>query len=701
MTNTDFITTNRESDTAPLFRRKFMLLPDRPFKKAVLTVCGLGYGYYWLNSQRVTTDLFTAPVSDYTKTLWYNRYDVTKYLKPGENIAAVILGNGWYNESYSTPWDYDKAPWRDKPKFALELELDGEVLLKSDSEWKYSFDRSPIIFNHLRSGEHFDARLYDPAWNTLDYDDSDWQFAFSDPNPPAGILRECTCEPIRECAEFSPKSIVKLPSGDYLYDFNQNMSGYVRVTANQKSGDKLTIRYGEQADDNGLVMNGMREYFPHSVFATDEFICSGKPATHSPLFAYHGFRYVTVTGLEKPENAKLTAVFVHQNVKFASKFSCSDPSLNALFKLGQNATLSNLFYMPTDCPTREKLGWTNDAASSTEQFLLDFSTEKLLKKWLRDILDAQRPDGSLPGIIPTGGWGYEWGSGPLSGSVLFEIPTRLYQIRGDKQPLVDCLSAFTKYLAFNERKFNADGLIAYGLCDWAGPYETLEASPTPIELTDSAMLVGFYDIAVLAAQLAGQESDFAEKAAALRERIKAKYIKDGLCTVDEQTAVSMLIYYDIYDDLAPLAGQLARAVERHNLHHHCGMVGLRRLYPALDKCGLSEYGLKILLSEGYPSYTDWLKRGATTLCETWQEGNSQNHHMYSSFMAWLIKSVAGIKPAEPGFSKVRIRPLAFGDLTRCDCELDTVKGKITVHWKRKNGKLELSCTVPHGVEVIA
>lgn len=699
MINFDFITTDRESDIVPLFRRVFTL-PDKPFKKAVLTVCGLGYGYYWLNGQRITTDLFTAPVSDYTKTLWYNRYDVTKFLKPGENIAAAILGNGWYNENYSTPWDYDKAPWRDKPKFALELELDGEVLLKSDSEWKYSFDRSPIIFNHLRSGEHFDARLSDPTWNTLDYDDSDWQFAFLDPNPPTGILRECTCEPIRECADFSPKSIIKLPNGDYLYDFGQNMSGSIRVTANQKCGDKLIIRYGEQADDNGLVMNGMREFYPHSVFATDEFICSGKPATHNPLFAYHGFRYVTVTGLEKPENAKLTAVFVHQNVKFASKFSCSDPSLNALFKLGQNATLSNLFYMPTDCPSREKLGWTNDAAASTEQFLLDFSTEKLLKKWLRDILDAQRPDGSLPGIIPTGGWGYEWGSGPLSGSVLFEIPYRLYQIRGDKQPLIDCLPAFEKYLSFNERKFNADGLIAYGLCDWAGPYETLEVSPTPIELTDSAMLVGFYDVAALAAELAGTPADFAQKAAALRTRIKSKYIKNNLCTVDEQTAIAMLVYYDIYDDLAPLAKQLAEAIEKRDFHHWCGMVGLRRLYPALDKCGLSEYGLKILLSEGYPSYTDWLKRGATTLCETWQTGNSQNHHMYSSFMAWLIKSVAGITPAEPGFSKVRIKPLAFGNLTRCDCELDTVKGKITVHWTRKHGELTLNYTVPDGVEVI-
>ena len=123
-------------DYAPMFRKKFTV--DTAVQFAVLTVCGLGYGYYYLNGSEMTPDLFTAPVSNYEKTLWYNRYDVTEQIKTGENILAVICGNGWYNEGIRTAWDYDAAPWRDFPKFFLTLEINGEVAVRSDASWRYS-----------------------------------------------------------------------------------------------------------------------------------------------------------------------------------------------------------------------------------------------------------------------------------------------------------------------------------------------------------------------------------------------------------------------------------------------------------------------------------------------------------------------------------------------------------------------------------
>ena len=140
----------------------------------------------------------------------------------------------------------------------------------------------------------------------------------------------------------------------------------------------------------------------------------------------HGFRYIEISGIKNPSLNDVSGVFVHQAVKTRTGFECSDERINKLFKAGQNATLSNLFYMPTDCPTREKLGWANDAQSSTEQMLINFETERVFEKWLTDIHDAMREDGALPGIIPTAGWGYHWGNGPVSDGVLFEIPYRLY-----------------------------------------------------------------------------------------------------------------------------------------------------------------------------------------------------------------------------------------------------------------------------------
>ena len=185
--NIPFIHEYREVNPAPQFRCKFKL---SRFTRATLSVCGLGYGYYWLNGRPVTQDKLTAPVSDYTKTLWYNVYDVTELLTEGENIAAVICGNGFFNETFKTSWNHNLAAWRDNPKFILQLDVDGATVLVSDSGWKCQ-PESATIYNQLRSGEHFDARLYEPAWNTLGYDDTAWGEALVDNTPPTGILREC------------------------------------------------------------------------------------------------------------------------------------------------------------------------------------------------------------------------------------------------------------------------------------------------------------------------------------------------------------------------------------------------------------------------------------------------------------------------------------------------------------------------------
>ena len=215
--------TNRNH--APMFRKSFTL---ESCGTARLSVCGLGIGYYYINGRKVSGDLFTAPQSDYTKTLWYNEYDVTGLLQEGENCIAVWLGNGWYNEDFETGWRFDEAVWRDVPKCMLRLEVDGVCTVVSDDSWKCQPD-SAIYFNGLRSGEYFDARLYDPEWVDTDYDDSSWVQAVKDDNPPAGVFRKCPCEPIRECRVYACKEVIPAGEGRFIFDFGQNMSGYIRL----------------------------------------------------------------------------------------------------------------------------------------------------------------------------------------------------------------------------------------------------------------------------------------------------------------------------------------------------------------------------------------------------------------------------------------------------------------------------------------
>ncbi len=686
---------------APMLRRRFCL-KSKP-KKAVLSVAGLGYGCYFLNEREVTEDKFIAPFGDYRKTVWYTTYDVTDKLVLGENIFAAMLGNGWYNEALGTAWDFDKAAWRDMPKLLLSLECDGEQALVSDGEWLYSM-RSPVIFNQLREGEHFDARLYDPAWKSLDFNDSGWKRVRVDENPPTGVLRECTCEPIREICSLAPIAIRKIGAKRFVYDFGRNISGYAKLRVAQASGEKIILRFAEQvhAEDGTPRFNDMdnSHYYARGEFARDVFICSGKPFEWKPSFTYHGFRYVEVQGLED-ENAlseTLTAIEVHQDVKVRSSFRSSNELMNRLFLLGQRATLSNIFYMPTDCPTREKLGWMNDAQSSCDQFLTDFALEGVLAKWWQDITDAMDERGMLPGIVPTAGWGYDWGNGPVSEGTLFEIPYRIYLHTGDDTLLKKGLPNFKRNLAYYDSQRDENGDILYGLDDWAAPSE----DKVGCAFVNRVLYIKCLGITLLAAERCGEDTAALSAAYENEVRIaKERYLaEDGSCKIDKQTAVAMMIYFGLYDDIEPLGAQLRRLVEQKDFHHDCGMVGIRYLYIALNKAGLAEYAYRIVNASGYPSYRAWVEDGATTLYEYWDATTSKNHHMYSDFMSWMIKTVLGIAPCAdaPGFRRVEIAPHFFEELSFAEGHCDTVRGRISVRWERRDGGVYVTVYAAEGIE---
>ena len=694
---------DREKNPCVLFRKDMEIANAG---KAVLYLCGLGYGYCFINGQRISEDLFIAPVSDYRKTLWYTAYDVTHLLKHGKNSFAVLCGNGFYNEAFNTPWKYNEAAWRDNPKLMLRLETDGKTVLTADETWKCT-DKTPIVFNALRSGEHYDSRLWRADFLTGNIDD--YKNAIADTAPPGGIFRECLCEPIRECAVYKTRRITKTGERRFVFDIGQNISGYIRLKIKQNSGDLLVIRYAEQLkEDNSLQLNGMdgENYYPESEFMTDKFICNGEKFSWSPIFAYHGFRYIEIEGLDE-ENAKpetVSGVFVHQYIKTTSSFECSNKDLNELFRLGQMAVYSNLFYMATDCPTREKLGWINDTHASGEQMYMNFAVFNLFRKWYVDILDAQREDGALPGIIPTPGWGFHWGNGPVADGMFFDFPWQLYRHTGDNSLLKNNLAAFKKYFEYIYSRVDDDGFVAYGLDDWASP-EKFEGNKTPLALINSALAVKFARIAVKASEFAGDneyKTYFEKQLSDVTEKFQRKFLNnDGGSKINEQTALAFIIAQKLYTQEKPVVEQFKKTIEEKNFHHNCGMAGMPQLFLALDASGLNDYAYKILTSRGYPSFNDWLDGDATTLWETWQEGSSKNHHMFSCFMAWLMKSLVGIRMAEGSiaWNDVEIKPY-FAPLDFCKGHVDTPQGKIAVSWERKKNGILLTVDVPRGINAM-
>lgn len=693
---------------APRFRRRFVL-SEKPVKAEVF-YAGLGYGYFYFNGKSVTPDLFTAPVSDYTKTVWYNRYDVTNLLQTGDNVAAAILGNGWYNEAINSAWGHFKAHWRDVPKLIFRLEMtyaDGrKEVIVSDGDWVCT-DQSPYLYNSLRSGETYDARLKDTGWNDVGFDDSCWKPAVVVDNPPAGVLRECTCQPIREFEVYDPIRVTKF--GDrWIYEFPQNISGYIRLrTGSLLRGQRVTIRYAEDCHEDGTLeffnCFGLCRRPGLARYAYNDYISDGSEEIWSPKFSYFGFRFVEVSGLvETPPADLVQAVFVHQDVSRITAFSCSDYRLNRLYNMGVFATWSNMFYMPADCPTREKLGWANDAHSSAEQFMMNFDSAKFLTKWYQDILDSMREDGALPGIVPSPGWGYDvMYTGPHCNGVLFEIPWQIYQYTGDKTLMCQHLPEMRKYLGYVLSRQNEDGLIGYGLPDWAGPWETYDRSPTPVTCSDTLLYIKFLKMAQVAAALAGEDaSDLKQEEQRMTALFQSHFFtEDGTMTVDHETALAMALMLDVYPNREAIAHQLVAAVERSNRHMNCGMLGVRYIFDALEKIGRNDLAYAIVTAEGFPGFFYWVEeRNATTMCENFRFQDSQNHHMFSHTLVWMMKALGGIRPAAPGFTKCTIKPYFPANLSYCNAYQDTVLGRVSVDWKRTGDGIVLFVSLPEGME---
>ncbi len=644
--------------------------------KAILSVCGLGYGYYYLNGKPVSGDLLTAPVSDYGKTLWVNTYDVTDLLKEGKNVLCVHLGNGFYNENLKTAWEHNTAHWRDVPKVCLRLQC-GDFLLTADTKFTTSIDEA-TYYNQLHVGEFYDVNE-EEDWLSLGYDDSAWENAVVDENPPKGELRECTAPPILEFENYPCVEIFQNEKG-YVLDFGQNFSGYLRMKVSEPKGVLLTIEHAEQIDENNrLKLNDLDLFY--KPFQIDKITCSGKEFTWSPKFTYHGFRYVQISGLKNPPKKEdFQGVFVHQANERKSAFECSNSLLNQIYDAGIMSTWSNMHYVLTDCPTREKLGWTNDAAASCEQLFYNFEIKEFMRKWGQDICDAVEEDGSTYGIIPTHGWGHDLG--PVTDAFLYKMPYYHYLHYRDKSILELMLPACLKNLRYAIKQF--ENKREYWLGDWTG----FNSLPTPTELIFAIYLIEFIDKTefMLSATGGALPKDLREYRKKYETLVAEKYVKEGVSTVEEQTAISMLICHD-FGNADKLAEQLEKVIkEKDDVHLHVGMVGIQYIFEATAKAGKQDLLLEMISQPTSPSFATWFDEGATTLYENFTNGhtNSKNHHMFSAILAWIIKYVLGVQLQENG--EVKIAPLPFE-------KIKTASGKVKIFGKEisvsiKDGKVE-------------
>lgn len=691
-----------EEEGRGLLLRKVFPLP-RNVRGARAYVCGLGYFELYLNGKPPGPAVLNPGFTRYDKTALYTTEDVAGLLGPGENVIGVALGNGFYNPCVNSDrWNLYFAEWRDNCKLLLQLDItldDGSMLsIASGPDWKAA--HGPVLFNSVRDGETYDARL-ESEWLSPDFDDSGWGAAVVT-RPPGGALRSQQMPPITVIERLKPVAVTEAPPGKWVFDFGRNISGWGEISLAGEAGTEITLRHAERlSPDGGVDSNDMRGN--GSQFQTDRYIMrGGGTETWSPRFTYHGFRYIELGGCGRPPTPDaLSAVSAHTNLAPRGLFECSDPVVNAIQECVLRTTLANYHGIPTDCPHREKNGWTGDAHLSAEQTLLNFSPMTSYRKWMRDFIDAQRPSGQIPAIIPSAGYGFNWGSGPAWDIAVILIPWAQYLHCGDQSILDFMYGAMSRYLRFL-RDMSVDGLNDYGLGDWCAPSEDNGAPATPTALTSTAYAFLGNHVMSSIARLLGAAADaefFQREAWRIRGAFRREFIDaDGTPACQSQTALACILSMGLAepDERERIIKLLVKNIEQHGMHLDCGILGAKFLLRVLRGKRLANIAHEIITTPTFPSWGHMIANGATTLWERWDGANSQNHHMFSDVGAWFYNSLAGINPdpRKPGFKNIIIRPDFVDRISWVKCAHQSMYGAIGSEWERRGDGIIHRVTVP-------
>ena len=691
---------------APYFRKQFH--PSGKVKSARLYIAVAGLYELSINGKRVGDHRLDPMYTRFDRRTLYVTYDVTSMVDTPDVVLGVLLGNGWYNHQSTAVWYFDKAPWRDRPKFCLDLHLtyqDGhEEIIKSGTDWKTSL--SPIIFNSIYTAEHHDARLSQPGWDKPGFDDSKWKNTIPVNAPSQNIVAQ-QVQPIRFVEEINPAKVNKMSDQKWVYDLGRNISGISQISVKGEKGTEVRLKHGERKNPDGSVdqSNIDVHYRPTNdsdPFQTDIFITNGKGMqTFMPHFNYKGFQYVEVTSDKPIEITKLTGVFMHSDVPPVGNVTSSNDVLNKIWKATNASYLSNLQGYPTDCPQREKNGWTGDAHIASETGLYNFDGITVYEKWLADHRDEQQPNGVLSNIIPTSGWGYTWANGPDWTSTIAIIPWNIYLFYGDSKLLSDCYPNLKRYVD-HITDISPNGLTDWGLGDWV-PVK----SKSPKELTSS--IYYFVDASILAkaAKLFAKEDD-AQKYFALARKIgnaiNDKYLnkETGIYGEGLQTELSVPLMWGVVPEelKAKVAANLAQRVIADNKHLDVGLLGTKAILNALSENGYADLAYEVAAQETFPSWGWWIVNGATTLYENWpidaKSDISLNHIMFGEIGAWYYKALGGIKPdaAQPGFKNVLLEPHFVKGLNSFQSKHQGPYGEILSEWKRDGKKVIYQLTVP-------
>jgi alpha-L-rhamnosidase len=693
---------------ARYLRREFAV--DKKVARATAYVCGLGFFDLFLNGKKVSDDLMDPALSDYAKAAYYVTFDVTEQLRKGTNAIGVMLGNGrFYAPRSTTPVPTQGYGF---PKLCLQLEVeytDGtrdEIV--SNPSWKLN-TAGPIQANNEYDGEEYDARLEMPGWDQAAFDDAKWEPA-QVVNDPGGGLKSQMIEPMRITQIIHPVAITNPAPGVYILDMGQNFYGTVRLKAKGPRGTQVTMISAYSLKPDGMLKTADNR----GAKATDVYTFKGEgEEVWNPQFKGQGYRRVQVSGFPgTPTVDNFEGLVIHTDAKPVGEFECSNDLVNRIHQAMRWGMRMYLRSAPLDPDRDERQAWMGDPAKDAESEAFNFNVAPFYTKWMEDVRQSQRKDGTIPDVAMY----WTWGSGVVWASVFTIIPDWIADFYGDRNVSKSNYGAMRAWvLAIRNHELPNGTLPATDYGDWCDTY-TMDGKigdygATPRELVSTAYQYNNCRIMQRLAKSMGQANDeriFTAMAEKLKTAFNQKFLdsKTHVYQGGTQCGYILALAFGLVPDEqrdAVIANLIDDIMVKHNGHLTVGLIGMQWLMQTLTDIGRPDVAWTIATQTTRPSWGYMLSKSATTIWERW-DCDTRDPGMNSEALliqagnldAWFYQTLAGINydRQQPGFKHIVIKPTLAGDLSWVKAHFDSPFGRIVSNWKKDGNNLTMEVTIP-------
>jgi alpha-L-rhamnosidase len=719
--NAVWITDNRvwpEADSllygdfpAPLFRKEFFV--KKEVKAARLFITAAGYYSASVNGKTLDKNYLDPAWTDFSKRIYYSVLDVTSDIKEGKNCLGITLGNGFYNPLPMKMWgryNLRKNIPIGNPKTIARMKIeyqDGSIQeVITDNSWKYAY--GPILKNNVYLGEVYNAGREKSGWNMTGFDDNQWEKSLENEGP-GGELQKAFFPPVQVTGIQKPVAVLSPENGIYIIDLGVNFTGLYRIRLNGQPGDTITFRFGERLYENGTlnpmtaVCGQIKEKgiggpgSPDVAWQTDSFIFGDKTEEwYSPLFTFHVFRYMEISGLTyKPDITDAEGIVFNSNVEDNNSFSCSSQLLNSIQKATERTFLDNLIGVQSDCPGREKFGYGGDLNATAEAFIYNFDMQTFYRKTIYDWVDVLNDTifvDTAP-YVKLNYCGISWESAFL----ITQYQLLLYY--NDVDLIRELYGLDLKWMD-KAARLHPDGIVNKGLADHESLVEV------PVELIGTTHYLACARIMKKFAGLMkdkDNEEKFSRLAKELNKSLLDRFWRKSVPDpINRQTLFSALLYYDVVPENEKKAAidSLFKALKKAPAGHFTtGIFGTKYILETLSETDNTGSVFNIVNSTAYPGWGFMIDHGATTIWETWKESDntySNCHPMFGSVSEWFYRWIAGIQPdpENPGFRKFIISPFVPSDLTYVNCTYQSPFGIIKSNWEKTKNATRFEISVP-------